>query len=339
MIRIAVDGMGGDYAPQEIVAGACQAANDFAYEIVLVGRDDAIKRELNRHKVLGGKLSVRHASEVVTMADSPVAAIKSKKDSSIGVCLDLLKNKEVDAVVSAGNTGAVVAAATLKVGLLKGVRRAGIAISMPTLQGLSLIMDVGANIDPKPEHLYQYAIMCDIFARYIHKKKRPAVSLLNIGEEETKGTEVLQETYKMLRDSKLNFIGNIEGRDLFSGRSDCIICDGFVGNVLLKVFESFSDTLSEIMERKVKHNILSLIGAFFLKPALDELQRESDYSEAGGAPLLGINGIVIIGHGGSNAKAIRNGIRVAGSAVESDINGQIMRELEQLQAPGNEPAQ
>lgn len=330
MIRIAVDGMGGDYAPQAIVEGACQAANDFDYEIVLVGREQALKRELNRHKVLGGKITLHHASEVVEMEDSPVAAIKSKKDSSIAVCFDLLKRKEVDAVITAGNTGAAVAAATLKVGLLPGVKRPGIAISLPTLTGLTLIIDVGANIDPKPDHLFQYAIMGDILARYLHKKKKPAVSLLNIGEEETKGTEVLKETYKLLRESKLNFTGNIEGRDLFSGKSDCIICDGFVGNVILKIVESIADTVTEIIERNVKRNIFSKIGALFLKPALADLQRDTDYAEAGGAPLVGIDGVVIISHGGSNATAIRNAIKVAGIAVENDVNGQITRELEKI---------
>ncbi|MFC1809048.1 phosphate acyltransferase PlsX [Candidatus Omnitrophota bacterium] len=335
-MRIAVDAMGGDYAPQLIVQGACQAANDFDYEIVLVGREAAIKRELHRHKVLGGKIFIHNATEVVSMDESPVAAIKRKKDSSIAVCLDLLKRKEVDAVVTAGNTGAAVAAATLIVGLLPMVKRPGIAISLPTLKGLSLIIDVGANIDPKPDHLYQYAIMGDIFARTLHKKKKPTVSLLNIGEEETKGTEVLKETYKMLRDSNLNFIGNIEGRDLFSGKSDCIICDGFVGNVLLKIVESIADTIREILERKISNNLLAKFGALCLKPTLMDIKRDTDYTEAGGAPLLGIDGIVIISHGGSNEVAIRNAIKVAGSAVENDINGRIMRELETHQIGNSE---
>ncbi len=330
MIKIAVDAMGGDYAPQMIVEGACQAANDFDYEIILVGREAAIKRELHRHKVLGGKIFIHNATQVIDMDESPVTAIKGKKDSSIAVCFDLLKRKEVDAVVTAGNTGAVVAAATLKAGLLPNVKRPGIAISLPTLKGLSLIIDVGANIDPKPDHLYQYAIMGDIFARSLHKKKRPSVSLLNIGEEETKGTEVLKETYKMLRESGLNFIGNIEGRDLFSGRSDIIICDGFVGNVLLKIVESISDTVTEVLKRKISSSILAKVGALCLKPALAQLQSDTDYAEAGGAPLLGIDGIVIIGHGGSNGRAIRNAVKVAGTAVENDVNGLITRELESL---------
>jgi phosphate acyltransferase len=335
MIKIAVDAMGGDFAPQMIVEGACQAANDFDYEIVLVGKEAVVKKELHRHKVLGGKIFIHNANEVVGMDESPVAAIKQKKDSSISVCCDLLKRDEVDAVVSAGNTGAMVAAATLKVGLLPNVKRPGIAISLPTLQGLSLIIDVGANIDPRPDHLFQYAIMGDIFARSLHKKKRPTVSLLNIGEEETKGTEVLKETYKMLRESNLNFIGNIEGRDLFSGKSDVIICDGFVGNVMLKIVESIADTVRELMKRRISNNLLAKIGACFLRPVLDDVKRDTDYSEAGGALLLGVDGMVIISHGGSNQKAIRNAVKVAGTAIENDVNGLITRELEKLPLGGS----
>ncbi|MBN1493767.1 MAG: phosphate acyltransferase PlsX [Candidatus Omnitrophica bacterium] len=338
MIKIAVDAMGGDFAPEMIVAGACQAANDFDYEIILVGREAAIKRELHRHKVLGGKIFIHNANDVIGMDESPVAAIKSKKDASVTVCFDLLKKKEVDAVVTAGNTGAAVAAATLKVGLLSNVKRAGIAISLPTLKGLTLIIDVGANIDPKPEHLFQYAIMGDIFARSLHKKKRPTVSLLNIGEEETKGTEVLKETYKMLRESSLNFIGNVEGRDLFSGRSDIIICDGFVGNVLLKIVESIADTVREVMHRRISSNFLAKLGALCLRPVLADVKRDTDYTEAGGAPLLGIDGVVIISHGGSNDKAIRNAIKVAGSTVENDVNGLITRELSVLRPGSTAPA-
>lgn len=328
MIRIAIDAMGGDYAPEAVVEGACQAANDFDYELVLVGREAAIKRELNKHKVMGGKITIVNANDVVDMDESPVTAIKSKKDSSICVAVDLLKKKEVQAFVSAGNTGACVAAAQLKVGLLPGVKRPGIAISMPTLQGLTMILDVGANIDPKPEHLFQYAIMGEIAARYLHKKKRPTVGLLNIGEEETKGTEVLKETYKMLRDAKnLNFIGNIEGRDLFSGKCDVIICDGFVGNVLLKTVECIFDTAKVLIQRNIENNILCKLGALLLKPAFVGLKRDTDYAEAGGAPLLGTDGTVIISHGSSNAKAIRNAVRVAGASVENDVNAQITAEF------------
>ncbi|MCM8775548.1 MAG: phosphate acyltransferase PlsX [Candidatus Omnitrophica bacterium] len=336
MIRIAVDGMGGHYAPQVVVEGAVQAANDFAHlEIVLVGQTDALKRELNRHKVLGGKIVIEHAPEVIEMGESPVSALKKKKSSSIGVCIDLLKQSKVDAVMTAGNTGAAVAASTIHLGLLKGIKRPGIAISTPTLHGISIAIDVGANLNPSAEELCQYAIMADVYARSIYKKKRPSVGLLNIGEEECKGTEVLKEAYKLLRESSLNFIGNIEGRDFFTGKVDCIICDGFVGNVVLKMCESVIETAVALISRELKKNPLSILGATLCKPAMDSIRKETNYEEAGGAPLLGVNGIVIISHGMSSAKAIRNAIRVAGEIVSQDLNTHIIDAISTMINPTN----
>lgn len=328
MIRIAVDGMGGDYAPRVVVDGAVLAANDFSeLEIVLVGQPDVLKRELNRHKVVGGKILIEPASEVIGMGDSPVQAIKKKKDSSMLVSVGLLKQGKADAFVTAGNTGAAVAAATLSLGLLPGIRRAGIAISTPTLHGISIAIDVGANINPSPEELYQYAVMADIYARSIYNKKNPSIGLLNIGEEESKGTEVLKEAYKMLRDSTLNFVGNIEGRDFFTGKVDCIICDGFVGNVVLKMCESMLETALTLLSRELKKNPISLFGAWLCQPALGAIRKETNYEEAGGAPLLGVNGRVIISHGISSARAIRNAIRVAGETVVKRVNERIVEEI------------
>lgn len=325
MIRVAVDGMGGDYAPQVVVEGAVQAANDFAHlEIVLVGQSDALKRELNRHKVLGGKIDIQEASEVVGMAESPVASIKKKKDSSIAVAIQLLKDKKVDAVMTAGNTGAAVAASTLSLGLLCGIKRPGIAISIPTLHGISIAMDVGANLNPSAEELLQYAVMAEIYARNVFRKKRPSIGLLNIGEEESKGTEVLKEAYKLLRESSLNFVGNIEGRDFFTGKVDCIICDGFVGNVVLKMCESVLETSVAIISRQFEKNPISLLGAWLCKPAMNSIRKETNYEEAGGAPLLGVNGTIIISHGMSSAKAIRNAIRAAGEIVITRVNENII---------------
>lgn len=326
-MRIAVDGMGGDYAPEVAVAGAVQAANDFDYEVVIVGQEHALKKELQKHKVTGGKLFIENASQVVTMDEAPVHAIKKKKDSSIAIGVELLKNKEVDAFVSAGNTGAVVASSSLKLGYLPGISRPGIAISLPTIHGVSLVMDVGANIDPRPEHLFQYALMSEIYSKYMHKKKRPTVGLLNIGEEECKGTELMQETYKLLRDSEINFIGNIEGRDVFAGKSDCIICDGFVGNVMLKLVESIRETASTVFKRELKKSFLAKIGALLLIPSLKSLKKETDVSEFGGAPLLGVNGTVIISHGGSDVKSIKNAVKAAAQAVENDVNEHIVQEI------------
>lgn len=327
--RIAVDGMGGDYAPGVVVDGAVQAANDFDLEVVLVGQEQALKRELARHKVIGGRLSIHHASQVVEMGESPVQAIKKKKDSSISVCVELLKQKAVDAVVTAGNTGAAVAASTLNLGLLPGIKRPGIIIGLPTLRGISLAIDVGANVDPTPEHLLQYAVMADIYSRMIYKKRHPTIGLLNIGEEESKGTEVMKETYKVLRESPLNFIGNIEGRDFFTGKSDCIICDGFVGNVALKLTEGILENLGGLIKKELSKSYISQIGAMLCKPALSGVRRETNYEEAGGAQLLGVNGIMIISHGASSSLAIRNAVKKAAQVIEMDVNGYIVSEFTQ----------
>ncbi len=331
-MKIAVDGMGGDFAPKAVVDGAVEAVNAFPdiQEIVIVGKETAIKRELNRHKFSGGRISVYHASEVIDMAESPVRAIKKKKDSSLNVCIELLRKKEVAAVISAGNTGAVVAAASLNLGLLPGVKRPGIAITFPTIHGISLAIDVGANIDPSPDHLLQYAIMGEVYARFLLKKKKPAIGLLNIGEEESKGTEVLQETYKLLRDSGLYFIGNIEGRDFFGGKADCIVCDGFVGNVVLKMIESVIEVFVELVTNEIKKDFLAQIGAVLCQNAFRSIRRQTNYEEAGGAPLLGVAGPVIIGHGISSAKAIRNAIRAGANMVECEINERIAEEIKNV---------
>ncbi len=328
MIRVAVDGMGSDYGPGVVVEGAVAAANDFGHlEIVLVGQPDALKHELNKHHVVGGKIVIEPATEVVDMGDSPVAALRKKKDSSIAVCINLLKTKKVDAVMTAGNTGAAVAASALHLGLLPGIKRPGIAIGTPTLHGISMVMDVGANINPSAEELFQYALMAEVYARCIFKKKRPSVALLNIGEEESKGTEALKEAYKLLRESPLNFVGNIEGRDFFTGKVDCIICDGFVGNVVLKMIESVLETAVKIISREIKKNPLSMLGALLCKPAMTAIRRDTNYEEAGGAPLLGVNGTVIISHGISSPKAIRNAIRVAAEIVSTGVNELIIESV------------
>lgn len=333
MIRIAVDGMGGDYAPAVVVDGAVQAANEFFdIEIVLVGQTDRLKHELNRHKVMGGKLVIHEAPEIVGMGDSPVAAIKKKKNSSVGVCIELLKNREVQAVMTAGNTGAAVAASTLMLGLLPGIKRPGIAISTPTLRGISIAMDVGANLNPSANELFQYALMASIYAQEIFKKKNPTIGLLNIGEEESKGTDTLKEAYKILRDSPLNFLGNIEGRDFFTGKVDCIICDGFVGNVVLKMCESMLETGVELLSRELKKNPIAMLGAWLCKPALSAIKSETNYEEAGGAPLLGVDGTVIISHGISSAKAIRNAIRVGADMVSNQVNQRIVDQIAQIAA-------
>jgi len=327
--RIAVDGMGGDWAPGVVVEGAVQAANDFDLEIVLVGQEQVLKRELAKYKVTGGRISIHHASQIVEMGESPVQAIRKKKDSSVSVCIDLLKQKQADAVITAGNTGAAVAAATLNLGLLPGIKRPGIIIGMPTIRGIALAIDVGANVDPTPEQLVQYAVMGSVYSRAIYKKRQPAIGLLNIGEEESKGTDVQKETYRLLRDCDLNFIGNVEGRDFFTGKADVIICDGFVGNVVLKVTEGLIENMTGLIQKELSKNYFAQLGAFLMKPALTSVRRETNYEDAGGAQLLGVDGVVIISHGSSTAWAIRNSIRKATQVIESDINGYIVSEITQ----------
>ncbi len=327
MLKIAVDAMGGDAGPQSIIEGAVHAANDFDLEIVLVGKEDLIKTELAKHRVVGGRLTVHHAGEVIEMSDEPVKSVVKRKDSSIVVAMDLAKRGEVQAVVSAGNTGAMVAAATLILGVLPGIKRPGIATLFPTIHGLTAVIDVGANLNPTAEQLFQYALMVEVFVRKIVRKVRPTIALLNVGEEESKGTEAIKETYRILRDSELNFIGNIEGRDIFSGRADCVICDGYVGNVALKVAESLFTLIMSLIKKELKTSMLSQLGALMCRPALTAIKKETNYEEVGGAPLLGANGNVIIAHGASSAYAFRSAIRTAADFVRHDINSDIVRRV------------
>jgi glycerol-3-phosphate acyltransferase PlsX len=246
---------------------------------------------------------------------------KLRNHKVIGI--NLVKEGKGDAFFSAGNTGAVVCAATLGLGLLPGIERPGIALVTPTLKGISLIIDVGANIDPKPTQLLQYGIMGDAYFRYILNRANPTVGLLNIGEEEAKGTDFIRQTHELLEKSSLNFIGNVEGKDLFSGKCDIIICDGFVGNVALKVSESAAEAMQVFLKRHILSSALGKLGLLFLMPSLKRFKKDIDYAEYGGAPLLGVNGVVIIGHGRSNVKAIKNAIRVAKEEVERKFNEKI----------------
>lgn len=328
-MRIAVDGMGGDNAPGVLVEGAIQAQREFGFEIVLVGDRNLIENELSKHKPYPkDKIVIHHASEVVGMDEAPASSIRKKKDSSVNVAARLLKERAVDALVTAGNTGAAVCATTLYLGLLKGIERPGIAVIIPTIQGLSLLIDVGANIAPSPSHLLQYGIMGDIYCRFILNRPRPKIGLLNIGVEESKGTEFMKETHKLFSRSQLNFVGNVEGHDLFTGKIDVVVCDGVVGNVALKVSESLAEAIGDLLRRELKKSLLTKIGAFLSKSAFRALREEVDYAEYGGAPLLGVDGICIIGHGSSSSKAIKNAIRVAGDFVNLKINQHIAETIQ-----------
>ena len=327
-MKIAVDAMGSDRAPAVEVEGAMQAVSEYGHDVLLVGDEAAIRKELTKYKASTDKISILHAPEKIEMHEPAAISVRRKRKSSIVVGLDALKRNQADSFISAGNTGAVVCAATLSLRMLPGVERPGIAIVIPTLTGTSLIIDVGANINPKPIHLFQNAVMADAYSKYILHKENPKVGLLNVGEEETKGTEFIKEAHTLLSESRLNFVGNIEGRDIYTGDVDIILCDGFVGNVILKVSESIIDTLVRALKNEIKSNLIATLGAALAASAFKALKKKMDYAEYGGAPLLGVDGRCIISHGSSNPKAIKNAIRVAGEFKEQSVNRHIIEELE-----------
>ena len=327
MIRIGLDAMGSDNAPFGDVEGAVLAAREFDYEIILVGNESLIRKELEKYKPIPSNISIHHASEVIGMHEQPVLSVRRKKDSSIVILGNLAKEKKVDAIVSAGNTGAMVCAATLKCRLLQGIVRAGIGVVMPTLKGPMVMIDGGANIDAKPYHLLQYGIMASAYSKHILGIKSPRAGLLNVGEEESKGTGFLKEAYTLLESSGLNFIGNVEGRDFFIGDCDVIVCDGLVGNVALKVSESVVYAFGEMLKKELKSSFLASIGAMLSKNAFRSMKKKMDYTEYGGAPLLGVDGVCIIGHGSSTPKAIKNAIRVAGEEVIKNVNQHIVEAI------------
>ncbi len=328
-MKIAVDAMGGDNAPHAIVAGAVQAARAFGVGIILVGIEQLICAELKKYPDAQSlPIEIRNATEVVDMLDSPSTVFRRKKDSSIRVANQLVKSGEAVAVISAGHTGAAMATSLFVLGPLEGVERPAIATYMPTIKGTSIVLDVGANVDCKPNHLLQFAVMGEVFAKYSLKNLNPRVGILSIGEEETKGNELTKEAFKLLTETSLNFIGNVEGRDVLTGKADVVVCDGFIGNVVLKVSEAVAETITSIIRENIGNNLVRKLGYLMMKPAFNILKRRLDYAEYGGAPLLGINGISIISHGRSSDRAIKNAIRVATDFANSEINKHIKADIE-----------
>lgn len=330
MVKVVVDAMGGDYAPAAVVGGAVEGLKKCDCFVYLVGREAEIKKELLKYKFDPSRVEIVHADEIVEMHESPANAIRKKRNSSMNIGINLLKEGKADAFFSAGNTGGVVCAATLKLGLLEGIERPGIAIVMPNYKGVSLIIDAGANIDPKPLHLVQYGIMGSAYFESILGKKNPSVGLLNVGEEESKGTDFVKETYQLLEQSPINFIGNVEGKDIFSNQCDVIVCDGFVGNVTLKVAESLAETMSLSLRQELGSNLLGRLAYLLARTSFKNFKKKIDYSEYGGAPLLGVDGVVIIGHGRSSAKAVMNAICFAKDEVERNINQNIMEQVKKI---------
>jgi len=326
-MQIAIDAMGGDYAPREIVAGALQAASSLSGidRIILVGDETAIKLECRSSGQISSRIEIVHASESIGMEESPVNAVRHKKDSSINRAIDLIKSGKAQAMISAGNTGAVVVAATLKLRTLQGVERPAIATMMPTPDKPFVLIDAGANTDCSPKLLVQFAAMGHVYAKEILAQPNPVIGLMSVGTEDSKGNEITKEAFRLLSSSGLNFKGNIEGHDLFKGNIDVAVCDGFVGNVILKTSESVGHAVGTWIKHEFVSNPVRILGTLCLKGALNKMRRTMNPEMYGGAPLLGVNGVCIICHGASSGRAIFNAIRVARDSVHQQINDMIIK--------------
>lgn len=324
-VRIAIDAMGGDHAPGSIIEGAVLAQRTYGrkVDLILLGNSDIINAELGKLGAADLPLQVTHCEDVIGMAEEAAESVRRKPNSSIVMGLDLQKNHEADAFISAGNTGAVMAASLITLGRLKGVSRPAIVSLFPTEKGTSIILDVGANSDCKAVNLYQFALMGVSYFSLMFNKENPSVGLLSIGEEKSKGNEVTIESHKLISASELNFVGNLEGRDILKGKADVVVCDGFVGNVILKFAESIDSYLGELFKKRIRKSLFAKIGALLMSPAFRDLKKNLDYAEYGGAPLLGISGVSMICHGGSSPKAIKNAVRAARSIVENNLNNKI----------------
>ena len=326
-MKIAVDAMGGDGGVPVSVEGAIAATREYGLDVVLVGDQATVERELARHRVGSLPITVKHASQVVEMGEQPSHALRRKRDSSMRIAASLVRDGEAAAFISAGNTGAAMAIAMFTLGVLPGVDRPAIAVVLPNKRGRTILLDVGANVDPKPWHLAQYAVMGHVYAQDILGVAEPRVGLLSVGEEEGKGNEFVREVFKRIEDSPINFVGNVEGRDVYNGNADVVVTDGFTGNVCLKVSESLADMLIQFLREEMTRSPATKLGALFVRPAFRRLWKRVDYTETGGAPLLGINGACIIGHGASPARAVKNAIRAAAEWVKADVNGHIRAAL------------
>lgn len=331
MITIAVDAMGGDHAPRIEVEGAVQAATEFGVRTLLVGREDELREELKRQGAAGLPIEIVHASEVVTMADKAAKSFRQKRDSSIRVAARLVRDGRAQGVVSAGNTGAVMATVKIVLGSLPGVDRPAIGTVFPNAQGTgTLLLDAGANVDCKPQHLEQFAVMGECYYRALFRVERPRVGLLSIGSEAHKGNELTQGALPRLRRLPLNFIGNVEGRDLYNGSVDVIVCDGFIGNVALKISEGLAEMIKTLLQQTLSSTAAARLGYLLSRSAYADFRKRIDYSEYGGAPLLGVKGVSVICHGSSPPKAVKNAIRVAKAVYEGGINQRIENELASL---------
>lgn len=326
-MRVAVDAMGGDNAPVVEVEGAVAACREFGLAVTLVGDRARLEAELAKYNVRGLDIEIFHASEVVGMHDSASDAVRKKRDSSVRRAFELVKDEKACAAVSAGNSGATMAAGMFVLRRIKGIERPAIAQLFPTLKGQTLVLDVGGNVDCKPLHLVQFAILGEVYARYAMGVPSPKIGLLSNGEEDSKGNELTRETSAILRQTSLNYCGYVEGRDIFAGAVDVVVCDGFVGNIVLKLSEGLSDAAGKMLKREIVKSWISKIGYLFVRGAFDRFKKTVDYAEYGGAPLLGINGVGMICHGGSNAKAIKNAIRFAHEYAKNGVSEHVAEKL------------
>lgn len=337
-MKVIVDAMGGDNAPHAVVEGCVLAAEEYGVDIILTGDQYAITKELGKYSYNKSKIEVVHASETISNNEHPAMAIRRKKDSSMVVGMNLLKSGKGDALISAGNTGALLTGATLIVGRIKGINRPGLAPVMPGKNGAFMIIDVGANVDCKPENLTQFATMGSIYFKQVLNVKEPKVGLVNNGIEEEKGNELTKEAHMLLKNTGVNFIGNIEPRDVMNGDVQVVVCDGFVGNAILKTFEGSAALIFDILKTELTSSLSAKLAALALKPVFGRIKKRFDYTEYGGAAFLGVNGAVIKAHGSSNAKAVKNAIRQAKLTVENDVVGLIKSAMqhEKTDASGDE---
>ena len=328
-MKIALDAMGGDFGPQNIVGGAVMALKEYPHiaKLFLVGDTPRIEKELKQHRCNDGRIEIVHATQVVEMSDGAVDAVRRKKDSSVSRAVDLVKKGDAAAVVTAGHTGAAVAATTIKLRTLPGVDRPGIAAVIPSETNIFVLIDAGANSDPRPDHLVQYAIMGSVYSRHVLRYEKPAVGLMSIGDEDMKGSDLTKEVFKMLKQSGLNFRGNIEGHDLFADPVEVVVCDGFVGNVILKTCESIADAVFSWLKHELMKSKTRMAGAWLARNAFRAIKKKTNYEEYGGMPLLGVNGICIIAHGASTPLAIKNALRVAAESIEQQVNPHIVEEV------------
>src|SRR5256886_6018287 len=329
-VRIALDAMGGDHAPGEIVKGAVLAAREYPVEIILVGQEEVVRKELEAAGETQRTIDVVDAREVVEMDDNALTPLRRKKDSSVRVCANLVAEGRADAFVSAGNTGATWTSARAVMGMIEGVSRPALAAIVPSAKGHTLLLDVGANVETKPQHLREFAVMGHFYAQMLFDVEKPRVGLLSIGEEEGKGNDLTKETYRVLQETGLNFIGNAEGRDVYNGNADVVVCDGFIGNVVLKASEALGEFVSTTLRQEMTRTWKHKLGGLLAKSAFVGLKKRMDYSEYGGAPLLGVKGGCIVCHGRSNAKAIKNAIGVARNFAINKIDEKIMSKVNDL---------